>query len=131
MRDVHELLAEHEPRAERRADPIACPDAPATSPTPSRSARSRASCCARSRASSCVEPAEWELCCGSAGIYNLVQPEPAAELGRRKAANLEATGAQAVAAANPGCALQIAVHAGLPVHHPMTLLHASIERITP
>ena len=63
------------------------------------------------------EPAEWELCCGSAGVWNLLNPEPAAELGQRKARNLLATGAQAVAAANPGCALHIGVHAGLPVHH--------------
>ena len=47
--------------------------------------------------------AERELCCGSAGIYNLVQPEAAAELGRRKAGHLIATGAQAIAAGNPGC----------------------------
>ena len=60
-----------------------------------------------------VEPADWEICCGSAGIYNLVKPEPAAELGRRKAEALLATGAEAVVAANPGCALQIAgTHAG-------------------
>ena len=57
-----------------------------------------------------VEPREWELCCGSAGIYNLVKPEPAAELGERKARNLLDTGAEAVAAANPGCALQITAH---------------------
>ena len=79
-----------------------------------------------------VEPAEWEICCGSAGIYNLIQPEPAAELGRRKAGNLLATGAEAIAAANPGCALQIAAHLGaagrpLPVYHPVELLAASIE----
>ena len=48
------------------------------------------------------EPAEWELCCGSAGIYNLVEPAAAAELGERKAANLRATGAEAIAAGNPG-----------------------------
>ena len=81
----------------------------------------------RSRASTLREPAEWELCCGSAGVWNLLNPEPAAELGERKARNLLATGAQAVAAANPGCALQIGVHAGLPVHHPMELLAASIH----
>ena len=57
-----------------------------------------------------LEPAEWEICCGSAGIYNLVKPVPAAELGERKARNLLDTGAEAVAAANPGCALQIAAH---------------------
>jgi glycolate oxidase iron-sulfur subunit len=78
-----------------------------------------------------VEPREWELCCGSAGIYNLVKPEPAAELGERKARNLLDTGAEAVAAANPGCALQITAHAErlgktLPVLHPMELLARSI-----
>jgi glycolate oxidase iron-sulfur subunit len=78
-----------------------------------------------------VEPAEWELCCGSAGIYNLVQPGPAAELGERKARNLLDTGAEAVVAGNPGCALQIAAHAEhlgrpLPVLHPMELLARSI-----
>src|SRR3712207_6869311 len=72
-----------------------------------------------------VEPAEWEICCGSAGIYNIMQPDAAAQLGRRKADNLLATGAQAIAAANPGCALQISAHLGerqLRVYHPMTLL---------
>jgi glycolate oxidase iron-sulfur subunit len=78
------------------------------------------------------EPAEWEICCGSAGVYNLLEPEPAAQLGRRKVGNLLATGAPVVAAANPGCALQIAAHAAeqgeqLRVVHPIELLHASIE----
>ena len=79
-----------------------------------------------------VEPAEWEICCGSAGIYNLVQPEPAAELGERKARNLIDTGAEVIAAANPGCALQIIGHARrlgheLEVVHPMELLWRSID----
>ena len=80
-----------------------------------------------------MEPREWELCCGSAGIYNLVQPEPAAKLGRRKAANLEATGAEAIAAANPGCAIQIAAHSerDIPIFHPMTLLDHSIRGSRP
>jgi glycolate oxidase iron-sulfur subunit len=73
------------------------------------------------------EPAEWELCCGSAGIYNLIKPEPAAELGARKARNLRDTGAEAVAAANPGCALQIAAHGGPPVYHPIELLDWSLR----
>ena len=78
-----------------------------------------------------VQAAEWELCCGSAGIYNLVKPEPAAELGERKARNLLDTGAEAVAAANPGCALQITAHTArlgreLAVYHPMELLARSI-----
>lgn len=79
-----------------------------------------------------VEPAEWELCCGSAGVYNLLQPEPAAELGERKARNLLDTDAQAVVAANPGCALQITNHSArlgrpLPVFHPMELLWRSLR----
>ena len=77
-----------------------------------------------------VEPRDWELCCGSAGIYNVMQPDAAAELGRRKVANLLATGATVVAAANPGCALQIVAHApagAVRVVHPMTLLDASVR----
>ncbi len=64
----------------------------------------------RSPASSCSSRPSRDLCCGSAGIYNLVQPEAAAELGARKARNLSATGAQAIAAANPGCAAQLDLH---------------------
>jgi glycolate oxidase iron-sulfur subunit len=78
-----------------------------------------------------VEPREWELCCGSAGVYNLVKPEPAAELGERKARNLLDTEAEAVVAANPGCALQITAHTErlgrpLPVLHPMEVLARSL-----
>jgi glycolate oxidase iron-sulfur subunit len=80
-----------------------------------------------------VEPKDWEMCCGSAGIYNLTQPEAAGKLGRRKAGNLAATGAAAIAAANPGCALQISAYLSdpVPVYHPMTLLDASIRGVQP
>ncbi len=54
-----------------------------------------------------VEIPESATCCGSAGIYNLVEPEAATELGDRKAANVLDTGAQAVVTSNPGCILQI------------------------
>ena len=54
-----------------------------------------------------VEPAEQDLCCGSAGIYNVVQAEAARDLGDRKAAHVLATGAQAYASANPGCLVQV------------------------
>ncbi|GGM43020.1 (Fe-S)-binding protein [Promicromonospora citrea] len=53
------------------------------------------------------EIAEGDLCCGSAGIYNLTNPEPARELGDRKAANVAATGAQLLVTSNPGCLMQI------------------------
>ena len=110
VRDVHELLASHEPRAERH--PLRAARSPTTTPATSPTRRA----CAQPPREllraipglELVEPAEWELCCGSAGIYNLIQPEAAGKLGARKAANLAATGAEAIAAANPGCALQIA-----------------------
>ena len=54
-----------------------------------------------------VELANPGTCCGSAGVYNLLQPEAAGELGARKAASVLATGAPLVISANPGCSLQI------------------------
>ena len=50
---------------------------------------------------------ESELCCGAAGSYNLTQPEMAERLGQRKAANLLATGADAVFSSNVGCLIQM------------------------
>jgi glycolate oxidase iron-sulfur subunit len=54
-----------------------------------------------------VEMRESSLCCGSAGIYNLIRRQMADELGDRKAANAMATGAVDVITANPGCAMQL------------------------
>ena len=73
------------------------------------------------------DPMEAGVCCGSAGIYNLVQPEEAAELGTIKADDLNNTGAALVASANIGCTLQLRRHlqGRQPVHHPMELLAAS------
>ena len=73
------------------------------------------------------EPMEAGVCCGSAGIYNLVQPEEAAALGTIKANDLSNTGAALVASANIGCTLQLRRHlqGRQPVHHPMELLAAS------
>ena len=69
-----------------------------------------------------VEPAESHLCCGSAGTYNLLQPEIASRLGDRKAAALNRTGADVVAAGNIGCLTQIATRASLPCVHTAVLL---------
>ena len=79
-----------------------------------------------------VEPAEQELCCGSAGIYNLVQPKAARELGDRKAALVLATEPDVYASSNPGCLLQVSAalrRAGrpLPALHPVELLDASLR----
>lgn len=54
------------------------------------------------------EMQESSLCCGSAGVYNITQPEMAAQLGSRKVNHALATGAQVIATANPGCAFQLA-----------------------
>ncbi|HEX2350653.1 MAG TPA: heterodisulfide reductase-related iron-sulfur binding cluster [Ktedonobacterales bacterium] len=79
---------------------------------------------------------ESELCCGSAGIYNLVEPEPAAQLGERKARNVLSVHPDALVASNAGCLLQIttALHAldvDLPTLHPIELVDASIRGIIP
>jgi general secretion pathway protein A len=81
-----------------------------------------------------VEPAEQDLCCGSAGIYNVVQPEAARELGDRKAGHVLATGAQAYASANPGCLVQVSqalrrAKQPLPAFHPIELVDASIRNL--
>ncbi len=69
-----------------------------------------------------VTPQESHLCCGSAGTYNLTQPELAGELGKRKADNLRSTGASVIAAGNIGCQVQIEQHGNLPVVHTVELL---------
>ena len=132
VRDATELLAEAGPRAQRRPLPMKVAYHDACHLAHAQGVRSQPRELLRAIPElELVEPREWEICCGSAGIYNLVKPEPAAELGERKARNLLDTGAEAVTAANPGCALQITAHTerlgkALPVLHPMELLARSI-----
>jgi glycolate oxidase iron-sulfur subunit len=83
-----------------------------------------------------VEIDEGELCCGSAGVYNLLQPAAAAALGDRKAEHVAATGADLLVAANPGCTLQITAAlqrraASLPVAHTVEVLDASMRGLSP
>ncbi len=78
------------------------------------------------------EIADADLCCGSAGIYNILNPEPARELGNRKAANIVATGASLLVTANPGCLMQVAgglERAGsqIAMAHTIEVLDASIR----
>jgi glycolate oxidase iron-sulfur subunit len=132
--DVHELLAEHEPRAERKPLPLKVAYHDACHLAHAQQVRTQPRILLRGIPElEVIDPAEWEICCGSAGIYNLVQPEAAAKLGERKAANLAATGAEAIAAANPGCAIQISAHMDkdVPIYHPMTLLDHSIRGSRP
>jgi glycolate oxidase iron-sulfur subunit len=81
-----------------------------------------------------LEPVDAALCCGSAGVYNMLQPEVAQELGEQKVTNLVNTGASLIASANPGCSLQISKHLAeqgkdVPVYHPIELLDLSIRGV--
>ena len=83
-----------------------------------------------------AEIAEASLCCGSAGVYNLLQPQAAEQLGDRKVANLLETRAEAVVSANPGCLLQLMAglrrgEKAMPAFHMVELLDASIRGVGP
>jgi glycolate oxidase iron-sulfur subunit len=133
VRDVSEFLAALPPRAARRPLPLriamhdACHLAHAQ--------RIRAQPRALLRAIpgvTLVDVPDGEQCCGSAGIYNLVQPQSAEQVGQRKVDNVLTTRADLLASANPGCTLQIqkilrerGVH--LPAAHPVEILDASIS----
>jgi glycolate oxidase iron-sulfur subunit len=83
-----------------------------------------------------VDIPEAEICCGSAGIYNLVEPEPARELGERKARNILSVSPDLIATANPGCLLQITAALDrlgqpIPALHPVELVDASIRGVAP
>jgi len=135
VRDVGELLGETRPRAPRYPLPmrVALQDSCHLRHAQKLPLSSRASL-ARIPALEVVEPAEQDLCCGSAGIYNVVQAEAARDLGDRKAGHVLATGAQAYASANPGCLVQVsaALHRArkpLPALHPIELVDASIRGV--
>ena len=79
-----------------------------------------------------VPIADAEICCGSAGIFNLVQPEMAAELGRRKVERIADATPDLVVTSNPGCIVQIGAHAraaghGFPVLHIIEVIDRSIR----
>jgi glycolate oxidase iron-sulfur subunit len=134
--DVSEFLAELGPRAERKPLPLAV----AFQDSCHLAHAQRITEAPRAVLGSIPEltlhePAEQAICCGSAGIYNLVQPEAARELGDRKAANVLATGADVYASANPGCLIQVATALRratrpLPALHPVELVDSSIRGVS-
>ncbi len=67
-------------------------------------------------------PADSHLCCGSAGTYNILQPDIADQLGDRKAANIERLMADVIATGNIGCAVQLGTRSRLPLVHTVELL---------
>lgn len=136
-KDISELLAAHQPQSSR-------------SPLPLRVAYHDA-CHLRHAQGIHVQPrallqqipgieiaelAEANLCCGSAGVYNLLHPETAEQLGDRKVQHLLDSGATALVSANPGCLLQLMSalrrngHQELPTFHMVELLDASIRGLT-
>ena len=82
------------------------------------------------------EIAEGSMCCGSAGVYNLINPEPARELGDRKAKNVAATKADLLVTANPGCLLQVTdalrrSGTSIATAHTIEVLDASLRGVGP
>jgi glycolate oxidase iron-sulfur subunit len=133
--DVSELLAGLGPRAERHPLPlrVAFQDSCHLAHAQRVRAEPRAALTAIPELE-LVEPAEQAICCGSAGIYNLVQPEAARELGERKAVHILALDPDVYASANPGCLVQVSSalrRAGrpLPALHPIELVDASVRGI--
>lgn len=77
------------------------------------------------------EPLEGHLCCGSAGTYNIMQPEIATKLRDRKVKNIEATGAALIATGNIGCMTQMATGSDLPIVHTVELIDWAYGGPTP
>jgi glycolate oxidase iron-sulfur subunit len=135
VRDVSELLAELEPVAPRRPIKARLAYHDACHLGHGQGVRAQPRAVLRTIPGlQVVDIPEAELCCGSAGIYNLVMPEAGEDLGQRKVANVISVAPDALATANPGCLLQIRRHLGgaeLPMFHPMELVDASIRGVDP
>jgi glycolate oxidase iron-sulfur subunit len=132
VRDVHEVLADGDPQAPRHAVPGRVAYHDACHLGHAQRVREQPRAVLRSVPGvELVDLPEAALCCGSAGIYNLLAPEAAGELGARKAANVRSVRPDVVVTANPGCLLQIGKHLGgeLPLLHPVQLLDASIRGV--
>jgi glycolate oxidase iron-sulfur subunit len=135
-RDVSEFLAELEPRATCHALPLRVAYHDACHLQHAQGVRLQPrTVLGRIPQLEVLEIPEAAICCGSAGIYNLVQPEAATELGDRKASHIAALEADIVVSANPGCLLQLQsalARAGrkLPVRHFIELLDASIRGVS-
>ena len=136
-KDITEVLAELTPRAPRHPLPlrVALQDSCHLRHAQGISAAPRQVLAAIPELA-LLELPDAALCCGSAGIYNLVEPVPANELGERKARNVLATGADAMASGNPGCLLHIGASIQrlgqqIPLYHTVELVDASIRGVMP
>ncbi|KID32302.1 (Fe-S)-binding protein [Prauserella rugosa] len=133
VRDVSEVLAELEPQAERHPVDATVAYHDACHLGHAQGIREQPRSVLRTIPGlRLVDLPEAELCCGSAGIYNMVQPEPAEELGKRKADNVRSVNPDLLVTANPGCLLQMRRYLDdVPMMHPVQLLDASIRGTTP
>jgi glycolate oxidase iron-sulfur subunit len=135
-RDISEFLAELEPRATRHPLRLRVAYHDACHLQHAQGVRSQPrAVLGRIPQLELLEIPEAAICCGSAGIYNLVQPEAATELGDRKAGHIAELEADTVVSGNPGCLLQLRSALGragqkLPVHHFVELLDASIRGVS-
>ncbi|MCG8347993.1 MAG: 4Fe-4S ferredoxin, partial [Chloroflexales bacterium] len=136
-KDISEILAALEPRAPRHPLPLKVAYHDACHLQHAQQIRSQPRQALQTIPDlKILEIPEAAVCCGSAGIYNLVEPEPARQLGDRKVQHILTTGAEALATSNPGCLLQIMNglnRAGkpLPAVHPIELVDASIRGVMP
>lgn len=133
VRDVTELVAELGPRAPRRPMPMRVVYQDACHLAHAQGVRQAPRDLLASIPGVELLPiADADLCCGSAGIYNLVEPDTARQLGERKARCIDAVNPDIVATANPGCLLQVQAAAARlgrawPIVHPIEILDASIQ----
>jgi glycolate oxidase iron-sulfur subunit len=132
VKDINEFLAENQTVAERRRLPLRVAYHDACHLAAAQGIREQPRLLLRSVPGlELVEVPGGEQCCGSAGVYNLLQPVSAAEIGERKAADVLATGADVLVSANPGCTLQICSilakqGVDLPAAHPIEILDAAL-----
>jgi glycolate oxidase iron-sulfur subunit len=133
VRDVSELLAEHVPGPRRPLDLTVTYHDPCHLAHGQRVREAPRALLRAIPGLRLVDLLDSDLCCGSAGVYNLMEPEIASQLLDRKLDRIAATGAEVVATGNPGCILQIrqglaARGLAIRVHHPVELLAWSLER---
>ncbi|MGH2514592.1 MAG: (Fe-S)-binding protein, partial [Ktedonobacterales bacterium] len=137
VRDISEVLAELEPVAPRHPLPLRVAYHDACHLSHAQGIRKQPRAVLRGIPGiELVDIPEGEICCGSAGVYNLTEPEPASQLGDRKARNVLCTHPDVLVAANPGCLLQITSAlarqgAAIPTLHPVELVDASIRGVNP
>jgi glycolate oxidase iron-sulfur subunit len=133
VRDLSEVLTELGPVAERHPLPVTVAYHDACHLAHAQGVRAQPRALLRAIPGLTVrEIADPEICCGSAGIWNVLNPEPAAELGERKARTVLATGAELLVTANPGCLMQVAASVRklggqIALAHTAQILDASIR----